>query len=172
MGSNFASYKNKCLFLWLSNKDFHAVEAAKRGVDVAQVYVQLPYILRAIRRVQIELNIPWISPWLSSWKKKLTDYETVIVHASKITPPVIRFIRYKSPKVRIVVWYWNPVEKCVDLDQFSSNDCEIWSFDETDCEKYGLKHNTQYYFNDISLQKSKIEYDVFFVGGDKVESRI
>lgn len=167
MEDKFSFNKNKCLFLWLNDKEFHAVEAAKRGIEVAQVYKQLPTLIRAIRRIQIELNIPGIYSWIESWKKKIKHYETVIIHASKITPPVVKFIRRKNPDVRIIVWYWNPVDKCVSLDQFSDVDCEIWSFDEEDCARYGLKYNTQYYFNNVPLKTTQDKFDVFFVGGDK-----
>ncbi|MDK2934960.1 MAG: hypothetical protein PWP27_2770 [Clostridiales bacterium] len=80
---------------------------------------------------------------------------------------MVKFIRRKNPDVRIIVWYWNPVDKCVGLDQFSDVDCEIWSFDEEDCARYGLKYNTQYYFNNVSLKTIQDKFDVFFVGGDK-----
>lgn len=159
--------KKKCLFLWLNDSEFHAIEAAKRGVEVAQVYKQVPTIMKAIRRIQIELNIPYISPWLGAWKKKIMMYETIIIHASKITPPVVNFIRKKNPNIRIIVWYWNPVDKCVELEKFSGSNCEIWSFDENDCTRYGLNYNTQYYFNNVQLENLHNEYDVFFVGGDK-----
>lgn len=167
MEDRFNFNKSKCLFLWLNSKEFHAMEVAKRGIEVAQVYKKLPSVMRILRRIQIELNIPWIFPWIASWKKKINDYETVIIHASKITPPVVKFIRRKNPDVRIIVWYWNPVGKCVGIDQFTDVDCEIWSFDQEDCARYGLKHNTQYYFNNISLKATQAKFDVLFVGGDK-----
>mgnify|MGYP000926773665 CR=1 FL=1 len=159
--------KAKYLFLWLDNQQFHAIEAASRGVAVAQIYKQFPMFFRVIRKIQIELNIPWISPWIASWKKHLHEYDTVIIHASKITPPVARFIRRQAPNIRIIVWYWNPVDKCVPLNEFSDCNCEIWSFDEDDCVRYGIKYNTQYYFDNVLLKNEEPELDVFFVGGDK-----
>lgn len=124
-------------------------------------------LLRAVRRIQIELNITGMSPWIASWKKHLNEYDTVIIHACKITPPVVRFIRQQAPNIRIIVWYWNPVDKCVPLNEFSECNCEIWSFDEKDCLRYGLEYNTQYYYNNVSLKDEEPEFDVFFVGGDK-----
>lgn len=134
---------------------------------MSPVYKQIPAVLRAIRRIQIDLDLPFVSPWMSSWKYDLHGCETVIIPASRITPPVVRFIAVRHPSVRIIVWYSNPVDKSVRLDRFSEADCEIWSFDEEDCKRYGLKYNTQYYFNDIPLQSEEYEFDVFFVGGDK-----
>ena len=174
MKSNFSLPKEKCLILWLNNKEFHAIKSAMRGVNVAQVYKQAPTILRAIRRIQIELNIPFISFWISSWKRELKNYDTIITHASKITVPVVKYIKRKKPNMRIIVWYWNPVDKMVRESLYPDGICEKWSFDEMDCKKYGLNYNTQYYFDDIYLPNNKIEFDILFVGGDKgrIESLI
>lgn len=159
--------KRRILFLWLNDSEFHAINAKERGVFVKQVYKNVPKFFKAIRRFQIELKLPFISLWISDWKNHINDFDTVIVHASKITPPVVKFIRRKSKEIRIIVWYWNPVEKSVGLEEFRDDNVEIWSFDEYDCEKYKLKSNTQYYFNDVVLPKTNDHKDVFFVGGDK-----
>lgn len=155
------------LFLWLNTKEFHAMKVQERGINVEQVFRNVPKILKAIRRVHIELDLPFISFWISEWKEKILDYDVVIIHASKLTPPVVRYIRRKNPNIRIIVWYWNPVEKSVGLGKFENDGVEIWSFDEYDCEKYKIKYNTQYYFKNVVLPKTDNNIDVFFVGGDK-----
>jgi hypothetical protein len=157
----------KVLFLWLSDKEFHAVNARKRGVSVEQVYKHHPLFLRAIRRVHLELKLPYINSWIGPWKNNLTNYDLIIIHASTITPPVVKYIRKKEPNIRIIVWYWNPVDKSVRLDEFKGLGVEIWSFDEEDCKKYKLRNNTQYYFKDVVLPKKDDNLDVFFIGGDK-----
>lgn len=159
--------KDKTLFLWLNCNDFYPINAKRRGVNVAQVYKNSPLILRMIRRLQIKLKLPLISLWIENWKYNIDSYETVIIHASKITVPVVKFIKKRNPDIRIILWYWNPVDKMVSLKHFDNNICEIWSFDEYDCEKYDLHYNVQYYFNDLELPNSNIENDIFFVGGDK-----
>ena len=159
--------KRRILFLWLNEYEFHAINARERGVCVKQVYKNVPKFFKAIRRVPIELKLPFISLWISDWKNHINDFDTVIIHASKITPPVVKFIRRKSKEIRIIVWYWNPVDKSVRLEEFRDDSIEIWSFDEYDCEKYKLKSNTQYYFKDVVLPKTNDHKDVFFVGGDK-----
>lgn len=159
--------KRRILFLWLNEYEFHAINARERGVYVKQVYKNVPKFFKAIRRLQIELKLPFISLWISDWKNHINDFDTVIIHASKITPPVVKFIRRKSKEIRIIVWYWNPVDKSVGLEEFRDDSIEIWSFDEYDCEKYKLKSNTQYYFKDVILPKTDDHKDVFFVGGDK-----
>jgi len=157
----------KILFLWLDPNDYLALQTIEYGVVSESIYKDIPLIFRILRRAQVKANIPGISLWLSSWKKELCRYEVVIIHASRLTPPVVRFIKRLAPGIRIIVWYWNPVEKSVNLDAFPKEYCEVWSFDELDCLKYSIKQNTQFYFKTIKLPEIKPKYDVFFVGRDK-----
>lgn len=159
--------KDKVLFLWLNDKEFHSINARRRGVKTSNVYKNLPVFLKAIRRIQIMLDIFSIYPWLGDWRNNLNDFDTVIIHASRITSPVVRYIHNNNPKIRIIVWYWNPVLKCEKLEKYPSEICERWTFDEQDAENFNLKYNRQYYFNDILLEDREIVNDVFFIGGDK-----
>ena len=159
--------KNKLLFLWLNTDEFHARQVAKRGYRVSKIFKQSNLFSRIIRRIIIELRLPGISYWIPSWKEEIIFFDTVIIHASKLTPPVVKFIRKKNPKIRIVVWYWNPVDKTVDIDRISESNCELWSFDKADCDLYGLMYNTQYYFDNIEIDTRIMKYDVIFVGRDK-----
>ena len=159
--------KNKLLFLWLNTDEFHARQVAKRGYRVSKIFKQSNLFPRIIRRIIIELRLPGISYWIPSWKEEIIFFDTVIIHASKLTPPVVKFIRKKNPKIRIVVWYWNPVDKTVDIDRISESNCELWSFDKADCDLYGLMYNTQYYFDNIEIDTRIMKYDVIFVGRDK-----
>ena len=159
--------KSRTLFLWLNCNEFHAVNAAKSGVKISNVYRHTPKILKALRRLQIKLNIFSVYPWLDSWANNLDAYDTVIIHASKLTPPVVKFINRKNPYVKVIVWYWNPIAKTEPISSFSSYKCEIWTFDEEDSRQYGINHNTQYYFKNIILKEHNPSNDVLFVGGDK-----
>jgi hypothetical protein len=160
-------FYSKTLFLWLNENEFHAINAKIRGVNTFQIYQNLSRTLKVFRNIHIKLNWLGISVWLDDWKNELNKYETVIIHASILTPPVVKYIRKMQPNIRIILWYWNPVDKCVDISKFRKYNCEIWSFDEFDCEKYNLNYNSQYYFKDIVLPMGAEKNDVFFVGGDK-----
>ncbi|NOG31679.1 hypothetical protein HLB35_07650 [Halomonas sp. TBZ9] len=159
--------KKKNSFLWLDESQFHSIESKKRGVNTCSIYKSIPKLLKAFRRIYIKLNFLPISFWLESWNKRLSEFDVVIIHASILTPVVVRFIAKKNPKIRIIVWYWNPVSKCVPVSSFPKRYCEIWTFDEVDAKKYQINYNTQYYFNDVDLEKESIEFDAFFVGSDK-----
>lgn len=159
---------DKLLFLWLDDQAFYPQQIRKRGIKVANVFKKHPKILRAVRRFQIDLKIPFIKPWLESWSDDLEKFETIIIHSSVITVPVVKYIREKNKNIRLIVWYWNPVSKSAPVGDYRKYGCEIWSFDEKDCDKYNLNYNTQYYFNDIYLDNSKNkDIEVLFVGGDK-----
>ncbi|MBE0349641.1 hypothetical protein [Pseudoalteromonas lipolytica] len=162
--------KSKILFLWLNDREFHAQNAEKRGVDVSQVYKNHSKILKAFRRLIIKFPVITIRPWLNSkWVKKLKKYNTIIIHASKLTPPVVAFINKEHPDARVIVWYWNPIIKTIALDAFSHLNCEVWTFDEKDSEEYNIPHNTQYYFSNchFAALNKRLDNDIFFVGGDK-----
>ncbi|MBB1363382.1 hypothetical protein H5125_14645 [Shewanella sp. SR44-4] len=160
--------KNKILFLWLDDKEFHAVQAKKRGVDVDYVFKSISKPLKIIRRASLKLSFFPVSIWLNKlWVRKLNRFDLIIIHASKLTPLVVKYIANNNPKARVIVWYWNPVDKCVPVELFNRDKCEVWTFDESDVEKYSLHFNTQYYFGDSSIQNQKPDNDVFFVGGDK-----
>jgi hypothetical protein len=159
--------KNKILFLWLDTNEFHAQNALRRGIDTRTVYKRIPKFLKAVRRIYVKMKFLPVEPWLESWKNDLNQFELVILHASKLTPPVARYIAKKNARIRLIVWYWNPVSKCVSVDEFSSESSEIWTFDEDDAKTYSLHKNTQYYFKDIEIDRDSIKYDAFFVGSDK-----
>ena len=159
---------NKLLFLWLDDQAFYPQQIKKRGIKVANVFKKHPKIIRAIRRLQIDMKIPFIKPWLESWADNLDKYETIIIHSSVITVPVVKYIRKKNKNIRLIVWYWNPVSKSASIEDYRKYDCEIWSFDKNDCDKYNLSFNTQYYFDNIKLGDSEDKHlEVLFIGGDK-----
>lgn len=164
--------KNKTLFLWLNESEFHAKQASKRGVETKKIFKNTPSFLKLIRRFFLKLPYISIGFWLNqAWVKQLEKFETVIIHASLLTPKVVRFIANKNPQIRIIVWYWNPIVKSVAIKKFEKRLCEIWTFDEDDSERYSIRHNTQYYFRDIyDGNTNKLKHGnltVFFVGGDK-----
>lgn len=160
--------KSKILFLWLDSTQFYPIQASKRGVKVADTFRKVSRPLEAVRRLQVETNLLSIYPWLNDqWVNELNQFETVIVHASRLTPPVVKFINTKYPEIKVIVWYWNPVDKCVPVKKFKKLKCEIWTFDFNDALKYKIRLNTQYYFKDIKLNNNEILTDIVFVGAEK-----
>lgn len=157
----------RILFLWYNDSDFYAIHSKKKGISVEQAYRNMSPISKVIRRIQLKFSLPNIVYWVNEWKYKLEYYDVVIIHASILAPPLVKYIRNNNKYIRVIVWYWNPVSKCVHPKVFDELECEIWSFDEKDCRQYEFKYNTQYHFKNIKLDNHYNEYDVFFLGGDK-----
>ncbi|OUZ17191.1 hypothetical protein A5868_002130 [Enterococcus sp. 12F9_DIV0723] len=98
----------------------------------------------------------------------LDVYKRQILNSHVYSIPIVRYINKKFPSIRIIVWYSNPVSKDTPIRFYKELDCEIWSFDKDDCQKYHLRSNNQFIdhemFNNLS---NEIKYDLSFVGLDK-----
>ena len=83
---------------------------------------------------------------------------------------VAKWIHRKKPNIRIIVWYWGPVELCISPKLFNLDYCELWSFDNRDCENYNFKFNTQFFLTQHLKYIEYVDnpvYDVVFVGTEK-----
>jgi hypothetical protein len=160
--------KNNTLFLRYVNNDFFAGEAAKSGlVEVDKAYKNIPTLLKAVRLLHRSIGTPFYTVWLADWKDKLSQYQTIIIDDAALSNTLVNYIHRKFPDTRIIGWYWNPILGSYDSKLINNAGCEIWTFDKNDSAKYGFKYNTQYYFNDVDLMKSKITTDIMFAGKDK-----
>ncbi|KAF3302249.1 hypothetical protein FPV21_01850 [Carnobacterium sp. PL12RED10] len=155
------------LFLWFDKESMYPAQIAKRGVEVGQVYVNQNRVAKFIRNLHIISKLPGVDIWFDDWKKNINNYKVVIVQDSILSVPVVSYLNKYFPNIKIIVWYWNTVETTISVDEFKKFDCEIWTFDHMDAEKFGLKWNNQYYFNNISLPNKETEQDIYFVGRDK-----
>ena len=99
--------------------------------------------------------------------------DTVIVFDYMTTARYLNWLRKTYPDKRIILWMWNRVS---DPSRFRSVDpgVEIWSYDPQDCETYGYRHNTQFFFDDLAALAggdiAQGDGSVLFVGRDKSRS--
>lgn len=141
------------------------------NTDTYCVYKKRSGILYYISVIWMHLQLPFEFIWYNTWKKKLNNYEYVIVFDRILSWHILSYIHKKNPKCKIIFWYWNTIDhKRNKLIKESYREyCEIWSFDKADCKKYNLKYNIQFYF--IQRSKCKVEaeykYDAMFIGYDK-----
>lgn len=160
-------FKQKVLFLEYSDQDFFAKKIRERDIHVGSYIRNYHKTGKLFRVLPILVIQPLISFFFDDWKKQIHEYDVLILPASYYAPKIIRYVKKKKKDIRIIVWYWNSVIFDFDPIHFRQLDCELWSFDRVDCEKYGLKYNSQYYFNDIKLETTDAKIDVLFIGRDK-----
>lgn len=83
----------------------------------------------------------------------------------------MKFLNKKYPHIRILIWYNNPVATDTPITFFEDLNCEIWSFDKDDCQKYSLKYNTQFIdkrrMSASTDLEEKYKNDACFIGLDK-----
>lgn len=94
----------------------------------------------------------------------------IIVFDTGNADGIVKYIQGRYAGKRIIVWYWNPVQRTISPECFKSLNAELWSFDLRDCQKYDMKFNTQFYISDNTKRKKYIDMkdvDVLFIGKDK-----
>lgn len=106
--------------------------------------------------------------WLCSEGLELIDsYPTVVIPDSVFAPPAIKYIHKRWPSKRLILWYKNAAVKSCHPSSRLSKICELWSFDERDCEEYHMRFNHQFYYPLDVPEALPISTDVSFVGLDK-----
>lgn len=155
------------LVLFPDKEEFWAKEIAKQGINVETLYKPCNVFLRVIRKIWLISGIFSPNIWCGAWKKDIKKYDTILVHANKITAVIPKYIKKQSDKCRVIYWFWDPVSNCTNPERISDEYSEKWSFDPIDSKQYNLKFNTTYYFKDLKLPENNIKYDVFFIGQDK-----
>lgn len=146
----------------------YTMEGRKLGVAIETYFKKKSFYQRIIGRIDRKLNTFFSYFFWNEWKRKLNSIDTVILNSHVYSIPIVRYINKKFPSIRIIVWYSNPVSKDTPIRFYKELDCEIWSFDKDDCQKYHLRSNNQFIdhemFNNLS---NEIKYDLSFVGLDK-----
>lgn len=170
---NLNDLKNKTLILVQTdpNRDVMFNAWKNSGLNANIIFKQKSKIIRFLRRLWADHFLPGYSLWYENWKKNLDRYETVIIHADIRTRTVPKFIHKMKPSMRIIYWYWNPVNENSKPELTKDKNIECWSFDKKDCKTYGMRSNIQYYYNQNLNTEPNVEYDLYFVGRDKGRSK-
>lgn len=96
------------------------------------------------------------------------DMNTLIVFDSGISDPkILNYIAQKNRDKRLIFYYWNPVGVSFPAEKIPS-EYEKWSYSPSDCEKYGLKYNSTFYFPELVAPfEPEGSFDISFIGKDK-----
>lgn len=146
---------------------FNAME--KTGlVKLENAYKKVNTIEKFIRRGFYHLPINR-ALWYGDWKKRLDEFETIILFDVFLGDDMVEYIIKKAPKSELHVFYWNPIANNYTIRKELMNKCKVWSFDQKDCEIYKLRFNHQFFFfgyKDAFIDKA-YRSDIFFIGRDK-----
>ena len=104
------------------------------------------------------------------------DDDKIIVFDTYFRSRFINWLCETQTDKRIILWYWNPVKTSGLKDQIPPR-VETWSFSKSDCEKYGFKYNTQFFFDCLAQEAEECRErgiskhpKAFFLGRDKCRS--
>lgn len=136
------------------------------NVEAKCVFKPVNKLFRMVRRLHIKSGLPGLAIWFLDWKKQINDFDIVISIASPYSYEVLKWVDHNSNNTRIINYFWDSIEisKYPLVKQLNF---ENWSFFENECEKYELKYNPQFFVSNMLLPKSKILYDIVYVGADR-----
>lgn len=156
------------LFLNGSSKtEFYNNERNKyNGVTADSIFKDNNLLNKITRKLLLLSNSLLIGNLLGNWKNNIDSYDAIILSATNYSFLIYKYIRKKS-KIRIIHWYWNPIITEINPDKIRSNDTDIFSFDESDCDLFNMKYIPTYYFSTIKINKSNEVYNIYFMGSDK-----
>ena len=72
--------------------------------------------------------------------------DKIIVFDSYTTPRYLYWLCRRNPDRRVILWFWNRVRDPEWLRHIPPQ-VEVWTYSRSDSERYGLKHNTQFFFD-------------------------
>ena len=124
-------------------------------------------LYRALRKAHLSSPLIGKKAWLGDWCNDLEEVNTIILADGGNSENVARYIHSLYPDKRIIIWYRNSVEFTGKPSNDIVDICEIWSFDQADCKRYGYRFNPQFYGGNSAYQTRDTEWDVFFIGQDK-----
>ena len=82
--------------------------------------------------------------------------DKIIVFDSYTNPRYLRWLMKKEPDRRIILWCWNVVPGEEWLRRIPK-EVEIWTYSREDSRKYGLKYNTQFFFDCLADEAEACE---------------
>lgn len=147
--------------------DFVFQDWVDRGYCADIIFREEHKFIRALRRIWIIKGLPFQWIWYGKWKKRLNEYDTIILHMGSLCMELPKWIHKKFPNIRVICWYWNTVDEETLPSKISDSNIELWSFDFQDCKKYNMKKNVQYYCEPKEIEKGYEKVDIYFVGHDK-----
>ncbi len=115
---------------------------------------------------------------LFSGPEKTNRPEKIIVFDSFANPRQLNWLCDRYPDARIILWFWNPANPKL-LNGRVNPRVEMWTYSGSDSQRYGLRLNTQFFFDCLvppasagngsgaGARRDKTRPLVYFFGRDK-----
>lgn len=140
----------------------------EKGIKVFSPYYGDDLPMRLLR--EICFRIPFL-PKVVWYNKEILNnkYECINIIDVNITSHYLKWIKKIYPNAHINFLYDNMVGKARNIPPNKiPNSIDIWTYDDYDSRKYGIKLRKNYWLDEkIFGTRKKSEIDVFFVGCDK-----
>lgn len=105
--------------------------------------------------------------------KKDIDIKRIILFDDGVNKCVTNWIKKTYPNAKLILYYWNNVDDYLLSLSKNKDFDDIWSFNSYDCNKYKLKYNPQFYFeNKLKINNNNNKFDILFIGRDKGRKEI
>jgi len=141
--------------------------ALKNYADVYSAYKPVGKIRHMIRAVCRRTKNYFLNQiWMEDWKKKLNQYDTVIVFDNSAPHLLLKSIRKIAPNIDLKVWLWNvPERDCSHFKKYA----EVVCFDKEYADLHHYRYVHQFLcVNEISLPDALYkEWDAVYIGADK-----
>ena len=100
-------------------------------------------------------------------KMKDIKEDTLVVFDGGTRINVLSWISKRYSQKRLIFYYWNPVALSINPRDVPEK-FEKWSYSPSDCERFGLRYNSTFFFPEkVPVNNVSIERDVFFIGINK-----
>lgn len=168
--------KQKILILKSEENDFEkcfSKAIRDEGIDSFQIYK--PEISKRLFYVKVLVERLGLWPlyglFLDDWKKEISKYDLVVIFDFDFRPALLRWLKWKAPRIKRVVWLWNVFD---DVTRYTMEECElVCTFDDEFAKRTGFAHIENFHFPRLfarigSLDQPRgIEIDVAYVGANK-----
>lgn len=144
-------------------EQFYNDEFCKIGIECEFYYKTSS----CIRKLVTHNGLIYESFWYGKWKKKLQNYDIIIVFDSIHTSKLLKYL-FKKSNARLIYWHWNPLNsnKTIKIYEETKRICEHWTFNPLDAEKFHMRINNQFFFYQSLLNVDKVN-NAFFIGTNK-----
>lgn len=106
----------------------------------------------------LAMNVPGVwrlpSAFFFPGPKFAEGDDKIIIFDSYASARLVNWLCRNWPDKRIIFWYWNPAGEARIRTQVPER-VEFWSYSRTDCERFGFRYNTQFFFDCLAEEAGR-----------------